>query len=241
MEIILCIPGPWKDRTEFLQTVVEQNKGSYIFVGNILLNMETQESFQLELYEKDDRLAEAFRHALGPNASEETIGSIAQHNIVAYLIGPGGNFEAASSIAKAAKALLGAGGLGVKVETAGTAFSPNKWEEFTEKGSPVDLYNMYVIDAIGNATDLLYSCGMHNLGLKDTIIRGLAFQEAYQVLSTFNYYLLLEKPEIEENQTFSIAKDAPVFSIQEETDQPNKGEELFENPFGMWSLRQVDA
>ncbi|MEM8888473.1 MAG: hypothetical protein AAGD28_10875 [Bacteroidota bacterium] len=242
MEIILCIPGPWNDRTEFLQAVVEQNTGTYIFAGQILLNLETQESFQVELYEADDRLLESFRHALRPDtATEENLQPIAQHKMVAYLIGPGGSFDTAKSMAHAAKALLAAGGLGVKVETAGTAFTPQQWQQMLENGNPVDLYAMYVIDAIGNSTDLLYSCGMHNLGLKDTIVRGLEFQAAYQVLSTFNYYLLLENPDIEENQTFSIAEDAPRFVIKDEVHQPNKGEELFENPFGMWSLNKVDG
>lgn len=98
---------------------------------------------------------------------------------------------------------------------------------------------MYVLDSISsNEKGATYSCGMHNLGLKDTIVYNEDFQESGNLISIFGYYQLIDKPIIKNNQTFCKEQDAPVFIISEENNQPYKGDELFENPYGMWKLEK---
>ncbi|QES90059.1 DUF4261 domain-containing protein [Rhizosphaericola mali] len=102
-----------------------------------------------------------------------------------------------------------------------------------------NLYPMYVLDSISDGHGAVYTCGMHNLGLKDAMIVGEEFQAAVEVLSIFGYYQLIDQPTIKAGQTFSIAQDAPIFLISEEKHQPSHGDELFENPFGMWLLESI--
>ncbi len=95
---------------------------------------------------------------------------------------------------------------------------------------------MFVVDSITNEDGTVFTCGMHNLGYKDTIISGEDFQNAVNLLSIFGYYQIIDKPDIKNGQTFATSADSPIFEITDELDQPYKEDELFENPFGMWRL-----
>ena len=95
---------------------------------------------------------------------------------------------------------------------------------------------MFVIDSIVDEEGTVYSCGMQNLGYKDTIISGEEFQEAVKLIRIFSYYQIIDKPAINNKQTFSASIESPKYKITDEVNQPNKGDELFENPFGMWRL-----
>ncbi len=97
---------------------------------------------------------------------------------------------------------------------------------------------MFVLDSISDGKGVTYSCGMHNLGLKDTIVYNEEFQGAVNLISIFSYYQIIDKPEIKNNQTFSANAESAVFMISDEKSQPNVGNELFENPFGMWRLER---
>lgn len=124
-----------------------------------------------------------------------------------------------------------------KVETTGKAFTNEHWTELLNNFEESNLYEMFVLDSISDGK-ITYSCGMHNLGLKDTIIYNEEFQDSVNLISIFSYYQIMEKPEIKNNQTFSIDAEAPIFVISEEDNQPNEGDELFENPYGMWKLER---
>lgn len=102
-----------------------------------------------------------------------------------------------------------------------------------------NLYEMFVVDSIVDKDKSVYSCGMHNLGYKDTIVWGMGFQQSVDLINIFNYYQIVDKPTIRSKQTFSAEANAPKFIITEESNQPNKGYELFENPFGMLRLSKA--
>ena len=97
---------------------------------------------------------------------------------------------------------------------------------------------MFVLDSISDGNGTVYTCGMHNLGFKDSIVNRENFQDAVDLLSVFGYYQIMENPEIRNEQTFSTSINSPVFEITDESNQPNKGDELFENQFGMWRLKR---
>jgi hypothetical protein len=159
---------------------------------------------------------------------------------VVYLLTRGpGCVEAATSIAKAAAAILRAGGIGVKVEKAGKAFSSAQWTENVRKLELWNLYTLFVLDSISDG-ESTYSCGMHNLGLPDAIVSGEEFQYSVDLLSMFGRYQLVDKPTIKDDETFSISTEDPGFRLTTETNQPDAGYDLLENPFGMWRLNRVD-
>lgn len=239
---ILCIPGNWSNRTEFVRAIVENNTNEFIFAGKILLNQKTNQGFELELCEKDHRMKESFRWAGMVNRiSEEFLNEVDKHNYVVYLSAETGDTETAKSIAEAGKAILKSGGIGIKVETAGKAFTKEHWLELLHHFKESNLYQMFVLDSISDETGKTYSCGMHNLGLKDSIVYNEEFQYSVHLISIFGYYQLIEKPEIKSNQTFSVDAEEPIFVLSEEKNQPNKGDELFENPYGMWKLERKSS
>ncbi|MFT5823198.1 MAG: hypothetical protein ACI8ZM_004458 [Crocinitomix sp.] len=236
---IICIPGIWNDSSELIAAIIENNENEFIFAGNVLLNLKTKVGYELEICERDLRMKDSFKFAGRVNqVSEEFLNKIDQHKSVVYLIGETGDAESAKTIAEAGLAVLKSGGIGIKIESTGKAFTKELWSDLIVDFQESNLYQMYVLDSISDGKGRTYSCGMHNLGLKDIIIYNEAFQEAVNIISIFGHYLLIEKPEIENNQTFSAQEEAPVFVISEEKNQPNSGDEFFENPYGMWKLER---
>ena len=238
---VLCIPGPWTKREDLLSRIVDSSAQQYFATGTMMLNRDTNEAYEFEVSDRADEMRSAFHYAgLVNHLSDDFLDEVDEHNCVVYLIGETGSMESARAIALAGKALLEAGGIGIKVETAGKAFSKSQWDSMLEDFEEARLYEMFVLDCITSADGTVHTCGMQNLGLKDSIVSGLPFEQAAELLEIFGFYQVVEKPEIQPGQTFSTAVDAPIFEIEEETEQPYAGNELFGNPFGMWRLRGVE-
>ena len=236
---VLCIPGNWNDRTEIVTAISENNMNDFIFAGMVLLNLKTNQSFELEICERDDRLKESFKFAGMVNrVSEEFLDEIDKHKYVIYISTETGDLESAKEISEAGNAILKSGGIGIKVESTGKAFTKEHWTQLLDNFEESNLYEMFVIDSISDGKGTTYSCGMHNLGLKDSLVYNEEFQESVNLISIFGYYQLVDKPLIEINQTFSTDSESPIFIITDENNQPNKGDELFENPYGMWRLER---
>ena len=236
---VLCIPGNWNDRSEIVKSIAESNLNEFIFAGMVLLNMRTNKGFELQIEEYDENIKESFRIAGSVNRiREDFIQEIGNHKYVIYLIGETGNLKDAKEIAEAAIAILKAGGIGIKVETTGKAFTKEQWSELIDEFEESNLYQMFVLDSISDGNGTVYTCGMHNLGYKDAIVSGEEFQYAVELLSIFGYYQIIDKPKIKAGQTFGTSIDSPVFEITEEKSQPYIGDELFENKFGMWRLKR---
>lgn len=239
-ETVICIPGTWKTWQDFLLTIIEVTKGEYIAAGGILMNASRQKHYVVEFCDRDERMQSSFKAAGAVNSvSEAFLEQIGNHNSVIYISAPTGNPEEAYHIAEAAKAVLASGGLGIKIETAGKAFEPEQWNELLQNFEDANLYRMFVIDSILDKDGAVFSCGMQNLGLKDTIVYGEEFQDAVDLISIFGYYQVVEKPVILNGQTFSVSMEAPKYVIAAEEDQPYEGDELFGNPFGMWRLDRM--
>lgn len=237
---VICIPGDWIDRTDFIQRIVSSTNGDYIAAGGILLNLKDNTSFLIEFCERDEKIADAFKYAgRVTRVSDDFIKEIDQHRNVVYISSETGNLDAAKKISFAANAVLSAGGIGIKIETAGKAFEKSKWIAMLENFEVPNLFEMFVLDSIADKDGTVFSCGMQNLGYKDTIVSGLEFQSAVDLISIFSYYQIIDKPTIQDKQTFSKSIDAPKFIITDENNYPYKGDELFGNPNGMWRLTNV--
>ena len=236
-ETVICIPGNWDSWDEFILTIVAATNGEYLAVGNILMNTKKERHYNIEFYERDDKMKESFSYAgRVTRFTDACLDEIANHKHVIYISGTTGTLEEASHIAYAAEAVLKAGGLGIKIETAGKAFEKDKWCNMLESFEESNLYEMFVLDSIINEEGTVYSCGMQNLGYKDTIVSGVEFQNAVDLINIFGFYQIVDKPSIQNSQTFSTSIESPKYRITEEPNQPNNGHEQFENPFGMWRL-----
>ncbi|MFT3680992.1 MAG: hypothetical protein QM791_12010 [Ferruginibacter sp.] len=237
---IICIPGSWDSWEEFVVKIFGVTNGEYIVAGSILLNIKSNRSYAIEFCERDEKMMETFRNAgLVNNLSESFLEEIHLHKYVIYISGVTGDLESAGHISGAALMILNTGGIGIKIETAGKAFSKEQWINLAGKKTDQDYYQMFVIDSIINEGGEVYSCGMHNLGLMDTKVTGEDFQDAVCLIKVFNYYQVIDKPSIQNNQTFRADTESPIFKITEELNQPYKGLERFENPFGMWKLERI--
>ncbi|MBS2211987.1 hypothetical protein KEM09_11260, partial [Carboxylicivirga mesophila] len=236
---ILCIPGIWKDRSDIVSSITKENLGDFLVAGTIIMNLKTEQGFELEIHERDEQMREAFKSAgIVNQISEDFLNLIEQHNYVIYLIGETGSLKGAKAISEAGNAILKAGGIGIKVESTGKAFTREHWTSLLSDFQESNLYEMFVLDSIHDGNGTTYTCGMHNLGFKDCIVSDIEFQESVRLLSIFGYYQIVDKPEIKEKQTFSEDINSPVFEIKNEINQPCIGDELFENPYGMWRLKK---
>jgi len=241
MQTVLCIPGPWADRTEFITALVQARKGEYLFAGAILAHFPADTHFLLELHEADADLPVAFQRAgLFSAMSDEAVAAVANHRMVAYLLtqpDQPASLASARAVAQAAAALLDAGGIAVKVETAGKAFEAAKWRELLALETAGALWELFVAVAIKNEDGASFTCGMHNLGLKDALVRHLPTADAVPLLREFTFFGAAEQPELAIGHTFSLAADAPVYRLVEATPQPYADHPDFRNPYGMWELR----
>ena len=240
-ESVLCIPGHWTTDQQIKLSIVEATNGEYIAAGGVMMNAKKERHFTFEVCQHDNRMKLSFGIAgRFTGVTKDFLDEIDQHNLVVYISAPSGNFLEAEQIAFAGEAILKAGGIGIKIETAGKAFQKERWFSLASKFQESNLYEMFVIDSLGQLDGTVFSCGMQNLGLKDTIVSGLPFQQAVDVINIFGYYQVVDKPVILPNQTFTPTRvptrDSPRYRITEELNPPYQHEQLLGNPFGMWRL-----
>jgi len=211
-----------------------------MIAGEVLFNPILDRHYSIEICERDGRMRTAFEVAgKVTKVDPHFLSLIDSHQTVVYISGTTGKLLEAKNIALAASALLKAGGLGVKVETAGKAFEADNWNQYLESFEEHHLYSLFVVDSLLNEDESVMSCGMQNLGLPDTIVYGESFQDAVQLIKVFNHYQLIDKPVINSNETFGVSMDAPRYRITKETKPPYEGDELFGNPGGMWKLTRA--
>lgn len=216
--IVLCIPGNWQLQADLpvIQDVV------------------------IEWRPHDHQLAHAFKHAGLQRFSTEELQAIEKHASIALLSGKGGSLAAAAKMMQAGLTLLKAGGLGIKVETSGKAFNTQAWEELVHMDHDHRFYEAFVL-LVKGADNSIHSCGMHNLGFRDTLSDAIGeLMDTAELVDIFCIYQILEDPAITDGQTFSTAPDSAVYTIREEPCTFYTPGDYFYNPYGILHLTQAD-
>ena len=232
-ELVLCIPGPWRDRKELTESIADSDTG-YQLVGGVLRDTFDGFACDLVLDGADPELAAAFAKA-GPHwAASDAMAAVADHDCVIYLIGKGGSREAAESMMRAACALVEAGGLGVKVDSTGIAHGPAYWLNSCEKLEQLTAHRALVVYVMGKED--VSSCGMHNFGLPDAMTGAHDKAAAADMLRTFTRYLLEQAPVLEDGHTFSVSEGEPVYRVVKVPARDFGPNSLFNNPYGAWRL-----
>lgn len=238
---IFSIPGNWAGFEEFHGELLTATGAAYMVVGDSMINGMDKRQYKLEFYDAEERMEQAFRVAGKSTAIEEQVlKEIAGHKAVIYLLGETGNLEDAALFAKAGLALLNAGGIAINVETAGKAFSKSAWQEVMAEVPDVDLYQLFVYDSIISDDGTVFSCGMHNLGYKDTVVSGEDSADAINLIRLFGYYQLADQPAIRHGQTFQPTAGSPHYQVTEEFNSPHEPGSIHHNPFGIWRLTKID-
>lgn len=233
-EIIIGIPGKWKNREELIQAVASLSDG-YLLAGQVLHHKEKDNTFHVEVYEHDSHLKEAFSYASKEAFSEHLLAEIDQHTFTVYIIAEVADFEMVIDLIDAGSAILKAGGMAVKIETAGMAHTKEAWHALKQNPEVIPVYAHFV--TIIGEEDHYGSFGMKAFGLPDVVtLNTMSPKEAVTLLSTFNFYNLGERPTFTDGQTFRIKSDAPTFIMTSRQDFRYEEAHPFYNPFGLWIM-----
>jgi hypothetical protein len=237
-EMILSIPGAWKDRTDFLERIVGvEPTGRYMFAGLLLADLEEKDHVPLEFAPSEPNLANAFRIAGQGKLPSDLLYDIERHTAVAYLRFPLAIPEQLARVQKYASVLRHAGGLAVKVESTGIAHGWDRWTALLA-GSPFDVYTAFVVLVGGG--DHYYSCGMHHFGLPECAVpRSIPSGAAADLMNRFNFWRVIERPTLADGHTFSVAEGAPRFRMTLDPDTLHETGDPFFNEHGVWRLRGV--
>lgn len=236
--IVVGVPGLWKDRSEIIRAVATANGSrktpAYLAAGAVILDLASKKGFGFEVYDKEPRLADAFRAAGQGRLSPELLEAIDRHTFTIYVVSEERGLAAARSLLRLAAFLLDAGGLAVKVESSGISHTPDRWRYLAGSPSTLSLYAAFVVLVGGK--DFYYSCGMHAFGLPDASITSTVSQEeSAEILSSFNHRQLLDATPRNDGDPFSTGVAAPEFRLRLERYGYDE-EDLRNNPFGRWHL-----
>lgn len=236
-KIILCIPGNWEYRTEVVLSIAATSRQEYLFAGNILLHNATKDFFEISSSEYDSRMENAFNWASQGALASSLLKAISKHKYVIYITGNGGSLKNASKIMEAGNAFLKAGGLALKVETAGKAFSKEQWDgliKYPETSKYIKAFVKFIQEKDGT----IYSCGMQNFGLPDMFFPlYLEPSMTVELLKTFCLYQLLERPKIEMEQSSSITMGEKHFNITLKECHLYAKDDIYYNPYGMFHFK----
>ena len=235
-QIIIGIPGVWKDPSEVAQAMKRQNN-DLLFAGFTLMDAATQDVSFVEWHDYDPRLVDVFETLGQPWINEKDLARIANHRSTLWVLSADVSLNHARQMMKVGQTLLQAGGLAVKVETSGVAHSAQRWQSLaaTSATETSPLYCAFV--NLLEGADYAYSCGMHNFGLPDVSLpQNADAQTSAEALHQFNQYQINALPRFEEGDLFSLAEDAPRYALHFEACEAYEPEHPFYNPYGRWHL-----
>jgi hypothetical protein len=234
-ELIICIPGPWADNSDFIGRLITlEPPGRYMFAGMILADVQDKDHVPLEFCGTDPSMGTAFKIAGQGQVSTDILKQVENHSSVAYLHFPLDLMDQRERILKYTQLLQRIGGIAVKLESAGVAHSWNRWFQLLS-GEAFDIYCACVV-LIGDE-DHYYSCGMHHFGLPECMVpRSIPADDAAELMNQFNFWQIVEHPQLNPGHTFSLSESRPRFRLTLENDRRHEPDHQFHNPNGVWRL-----
>lgn len=245
VKVVVGVPGTWLDAQAAQQALLERH--GLLFAGDASVLIDTNDPeapdpLVVEAYDRDPHLRRAFELAGGGRLPPELLARLDGHTRTLYLVDDeAGTLEAAERLLKTAVKLLDAGGLAVKVETAGLAHGPEAWRELA--GLPlgrISLLHAFVLRLLDPEAGQASSIGMHALGLPDvrTAPGQRDHDEALRAVQAFALYQLVEAPDLRDGHTFAREAGAPRWLLKKGRDdrQDEDPGHLLRNPFGLWTL-----
>lgn len=201
----------------------------------------------------DARMRGAFEASMdrvAPSFTKADWSKIERHKAVGYVLSPRLARANARKVSTAALRLVdaafGAGARAAKGESSGIAHGARRWRTLAAqlRGKGTDaaseaLYQAWVRRPIAD-DDVLYTCGMHLLGLPDVeITKDVAPPlEALRWLDAFGLYELREVPQTKLRAGHTFRPDAEVDSRMLERRDCGRYEpdDYFFNPHGYWRI-----
>jgi len=238
-ELVLCIPGPWKNRNEFVSLIASETKGDFMFAGGILVNPPKDDHIGLEFYEYDKTMRDAFEYAGQDKLSKKLLEKIDRHSATVYLFFPFPITENMDKIKRFVKVIKKINGFAIKIESTGIAHDWKNWDSIIKSNDLFEIYSGFVV--LISDDQYYYSCGMHNFGFPDIqITRDIDINEAADLMNRFNFWVVSDNPTLDSGHTFSLTEDSPYYKIELVKDNRHDKEELFYNQNGLWNLAPVN-
>lgn len=237
-QLVVGIPGPWENRTRFVQEIVRASDGAFLFAGRVLFDHRANDHVDLSFEDADSSVTKAFRIAGRGRLSDDTLQQIAAHRSIAYLHFALDIRMERSRILKFTRAVLGAGGVAVKLESSGAAHEATRWIGLLESDDLFDLYYASVV-LVGDDSQY-YSCGMHQFSLPECqLSKAVEIETAADLINRFNFYQIAEHPVLISGHTFGLGPDAPRYRLDLVPDRRHDASSLFHNSNGVWDLLTV--
>jgi len=237
---MLCVPGPWKDRTEFITAIVQATGGGFMFAGQILTQPSRYRHVDCEFCFGDDRMRDAFEAAGQGRLETGLLDEIGRNQSVLYLSFYPSFVNEREKLISFSQALQIAGGFAVKVESSGVAFSWETWMELITSDSEFDWYSSMVILVADD--DWYYSCGMRHFELPDAEVpTELGLEAGAELINMFNFSNFHDQLQLGNGHTFSLRMDWPRFRLSSHADVRHEPGELYHNPNGLWRLEPVSS
>lgn len=236
--LMLCIPGDWVDRKDFLTRVIERTNGEFMFASLILAKPSAKIHVELDLEEHTPKIAESFRIAGQGKLSGELLQQVADHRMVAYLHFDISLILERSKLIEFSRLMQSVGGIAVKVESSGVAHDWETWFELIDSEFDFDWYCSVM--TLVEDEDTYYSCGMHHFLLEEVEVPSdMGIAAAAELINQFNYWRIAEEPKIGDGHTFSLSNDSPHFRMKKVADDRHEPGDLFHNTHGVWKLERV--
>jgi hypothetical protein len=204
----------------------------------ILINTESDQKAEVEVYGFNEHMERAFEIAGQGKIDRHVLDKIARHKQTVYLIFDRDKEHLRVNLSEFTDVLEEIGGYAIKVETSGVAHEFQRWQELLQSGN--EFYFYVALVTLVGMEEYFYSCGMHNFGLPDCCMKPTTNpKDAAYIMNVFNMFLISESPDIVDGHTFNISEDTPSYHLILKEDFIYKGDEYFGNPFGRWVLEEV--
>jgi len=237
--MIFCVPGPWRDRSDFVRRIVSSEPdGRYVFDGEVLVDVRHQDVLKVEFLGRHPRMLKAFQAASRGELPPQVEEAIAAHSSSIYLRFPLSLIEERPRVLKYTQLVQRLGGFAIKLESSGVGHSWERWFRLVSSDNEFDWYCAVVMLLAGDS--YYYSCGMHHFGLADAAVAmGLEVQVAANLINKFNYWRLIEQRELRSGESFSLSEPSTLFRLHLKADELNPEGDLFHNPHGLWHLTEI--
>ncbi len=201
----------------------------------------------------DARMRGAFEASMdrvSPSFTKADWTTIERHKAVGYVLSPritrANDRKVSTSALRLVDAALGAGARAAKSESSGIAHGARRWRTLAGKirGKGTDaaaaeaLYQAWVRRPIGD-DDVLYTCGMHLLGLPDVeMANDVAPLEGVQWLDAFARYELHEvtQNKLRAGHTFRPDAEVDRRTLERRDCARYEADDYFFNPLGYWRI-----
>ncbi len=234
--MIVGIPGLWHTEQDLMRALLEDKESELMLMGPMCFDPRAREHCWVEMRGFDPGLRKAFEVAGRGRISNETLDRIGQHEYCAYLIFDDPSPEKAKTAVRFINAFLRAGGIAVKVESAGTAHDEQTWTEKAARLDDYDLYSLFIV--LVGSRNRYYSCGMQNFGLPDAEVFSLDEKEAAHILNEFNVYRLTENPKLRDGDFITLPPGSR-FEVSWHEYEGYDPETPLYNSWGRWLLEPL--